>query len=227
MAIPGRDGRNYISADLYVKEAHRRDVKFNHFITHGESASVSQTVNSGEQVQVQLQTATGPDAAYTIVCDALVIHFKRMLRMTEDQKVDESVGLVDQGVDSLVAVDIRAWFLKEVNVDVPTLKIMGGASIADLVRIAVDNMPQFQDIGDVESPVEVTRKGMPSSLSSKPEEAHTQPRSARAPTISTPLSSGSPIFTPAEVTTPSTSGVDSGRTSPPTRLFRQGFYSDG
>jgi hypothetical protein len=50
---------------------------------------------------------------------------------------------VDQGVDSLVAVDIRAWFLKELGVDVPTLKILGGGSIAELIKTALDKMPEL------------------------------------------------------------------------------------
>lgn len=214
-------GVNYIPAGLYVKEAHRRDVKFNHFILREESGSEAQTVKAGERVRVQLQSASGPDAAYTIIRDALALHFKRLLRMTEEQKLDETVGLVDQGVDSLVAVDIRAWFLKELDVDVPTLKIMGGASISDLVKSAVANMPQSSEGDGVESPVKPIRKEMSSPFPAKPEELLLRPRSERAPTTSTPLSSGSPIFTPAQVTTP-TSGIDSGRTSPPRDYFGKG-----
>lgn len=37
------------------------------------------------------------------------------------------------GIDSLIAVEIRNWFLKELNVDVPVLKVIGGASIVDIV----------------------------------------------------------------------------------------------
>jgi hybrid polyketide synthase/nonribosomal peptide synthetase ACE1 len=219
-------GVDYIPADLYVKEAHRRDVKFNHFIRREESGSEAQTVTAGERVRVQLQSANGPDAAYTIIRDALVIHLKRMLRMTEEDKLEESVGLVDQGVDSLVAVDIRAWFLKELDVDVPTLKIMGGASIANLVETAVENMPQFHEGGRVESPAgkEVSS---PFPIPAKPEGGFLRPRSERAPTISTPLSSGSPVFTPVQITSPSTSGIDSGRTSPPRDYFDKGSGSTG
>jgi hypothetical protein len=112
------------------------------------------------------------------------------------------VGLVDQGVDSRVAVDIRAWLLKELDVDVPTLKIMGGASISDLVKSAVENMPQSSEGDGVESPVKPVGKEMSSPFPAKPEELLLRPRSERAPTTSTPLSSGSPIFMPAQATTP-------------------------
>jgi hypothetical protein len=33
-------------------------------------------------------------------------------------------------VDSLIAVDLRTWFVKETGVDIPILKILGGFSIS-------------------------------------------------------------------------------------------------
>jgi hybrid polyketide synthase/nonribosomal peptide synthetase ACE1 len=46
------------------------------------------------------------------------------------------------GLDSLVAVDIRTWFLQELGVDLPVLKILGGASVADLIDETVQKLPQ-------------------------------------------------------------------------------------
>ncbi|EON95642.1 putative lovastatin nonaketide synthase protein [Phaeoacremonium minimum UCRPA7] len=50
--------------------------------------------------------------------------------------------LVDLGVDSLVAVNVRSWFQKELAVEVPVMKILSGASIADLVDSILDKLPQ-------------------------------------------------------------------------------------
>lgn len=47
----------------------------------------------------------------------------------------------DLGIDSLVAVEVRSWFLKELEVDMPVLKILGGATIADLVTFAQEKLP--------------------------------------------------------------------------------------
>lgn len=41
-----------------------------------------------------------------------------------------------------MAVEIRSWFLKELDVDVPVLKILGGASIGDLISIALEKLPE-------------------------------------------------------------------------------------
>jgi hybrid polyketide synthase / nonribosomal peptide synthetase ACE1 len=46
------------------------------------------------------------------------------------------------GIDSLVAVEIRSWMLRELTVDIPVLKILGEASIQDIVDFAVENLPE-------------------------------------------------------------------------------------
>jgi nucleoside-diphosphate-sugar epimerase len=42
----------------------------------------------------------------------------------EPDQITHDLPLVDHGVDSLVSVRVRAWFLKELGVDVPVLKLM-------------------------------------------------------------------------------------------------------
>jgi len=52
------------------------------------------------------------------------------------------VALIELGADSLVAVELRTWFLKEVEFEVSVLKILGGASTIDLCKHAVTEMPK-------------------------------------------------------------------------------------
>lgn len=136
-------GVNYVAADLDVKAAHRRDAKFGHFTLHADDAGASNgdaTSKSRVRVKVQLRDAKSGAEARVIVRDGFMGHLKHMLRMSVDDKVDESATLVDLGVDSLAAVEIRGWFLKEVEVDVPTLSILGGGSISKLVDTAMDKL---------------------------------------------------------------------------------------
>jgi acyl carrier protein len=53
-----------------------------------------------------------------------------------------STPLVDLGVDSLIAVNVRSWFQKELSVDVPVMKILGGASMVDLVDSILEKLPR-------------------------------------------------------------------------------------
>lgn len=60
--------------------------------------------------------------------------------MTGDDALSEVTPLIDLGVDSLVAVEIRTWFAQEVGVDVAVLKILGGPSVEELVDDVVQKL---------------------------------------------------------------------------------------
>ena len=47
----------------------------------------------------------------------------------------------DIGLDSLVSVDIRSWFLKNLQVNIPILKIIGYETMTNLVQFSVENIP--------------------------------------------------------------------------------------
>ncbi|KAI1205247.1 uncharacterized protein F4807DRAFT_471239 [Annulohypoxylon truncatum] len=200
-------GVNYVPADLNVREAHKRDVRFSHFVLHEDTNGGAKTQGgkAGVRVKVQLQDAKSEDEVYAISRDAFLSHLKRMLRIPEEEKVADSLTLMEQGVDSLVAVDIRSWFLKELEVDVPTLKILGGGTIADLVKTALDKMPSLQP----EKAVSASKEA--------PTPAAAKMETPEQTTSSSPNTTGSPILSPEQ---PSSSGTpsepDSELTSPPT-----------
>jgi len=61
-------------------------------------------------------------------------------------QIDDSVNIFgmnaeELGLDSLVAVDIRSWFVKELNVEMPVLKILGGFSVSELVDAGQELLP--------------------------------------------------------------------------------------
>lgn len=45
------------------------------------------------------------------------------------------------GLDSLVSLDIQSWFLRNLQVNTPVLKIMGNHTMSSLVEYAIINMP--------------------------------------------------------------------------------------
>ena len=56
--------------------------------------------------------------------------------------MDYDAPLVELGIDSLVAVEVRSWLLKEFKVDIPVLKVVGGASLTELCQKALEKMPE-------------------------------------------------------------------------------------
>lgn len=71
--------------------------------------------------------------------------FSNELRKTlhttaSDEKLME-MRSSELGIDSLVSIDLRTWFTKNLKVNVPVLKIMGNDPTGDLVLFAVDHVP--------------------------------------------------------------------------------------
>lgn len=70
----------------------------------------------------------------------LMTLYQRLNMAPEDQGITPETTIVELGVDSLLAVDMRSWFTKELDLDMPVLKILGGATVADLVEDAVKRL---------------------------------------------------------------------------------------
>lgn len=92
--------------------------------------------------------------ANTVVA-SLSTRIQRSLLLDDDPEVE--IPLIDLGVDSLVAVEVRSWFMKELNVDMPVLKVLGGASISDLAAMAVEKL-QLEYAPNMGTPEGVGRK---------------------------------------------------------------------
>lgn len=80
------------------------------------------------------------DIKSTILEDLINVLCMRLNIDSSDNAVTPDTAIVELGVDSLLAVDIRAWFTKELDLDMPVLKILGGASVQELVDDAVGRL---------------------------------------------------------------------------------------
>ncbi|KAI0597513.1 hypothetical protein F4775DRAFT_593206 [Biscogniauxia sp. FL1348] len=105
-------------------------------------------VDSGDQskktslpVSQQLSTATTKEEALDILLDCFSAKLRVIIQLG-DQAIDQDAPLVELGIDSLVAVEVRSWFLKELKVDIPVLKVVGGASPVDLCQRALEKVPE-------------------------------------------------------------------------------------
>lgn len=80
--------------------------------------------------------------------DCLISKLKSSMMMSADENLSETTPLVDLGVDSLVAVEIRTWFSLELDVDMAVLKILGGFSVRDLVDEIVEKLAATKSEGE-------------------------------------------------------------------------------
>ncbi|KAI9708162.1 MAG: putative Hybrid PKS-NRPS biosynthetic cluster [Bogoriella megaspora] len=116
--------------------------KFSHCVLWPEGGAAEAAASTQNvSVKIQLLGATTPEAVLQVVQEGFVAKLKSSLQ------IEESVNILNMsadelGLDSLVAVDIRNWFIKEINVKMQVLKILGGFTVAELVADAVEMLPE-------------------------------------------------------------------------------------
>jgi hybrid polyketide synthase / nonribosomal peptide synthetase ACE1 len=77
--------------------------------------------------------------------------------ITADQDTLLQQGTDALGVDSLVAVELRTWLLREIEVDIPVLTILGELTVRDLIsccveRLSPDMVPMLGQEGSADLP---------------------------------------------------------------------------
>jgi len=181
----------------------RLDPKFRHFVlqqaedgagAYGQAAGGKAGGAKTVRPRIRLAKAKSEPEVFDIVQDALTENLKRILMMPATETVDPLLSLVELGIDSIMAVDLRTWFLKELDVDVPVLKILSpGETVKSLAEEAMGKIPSdIVDLGKLGEASAGSTGDIP--------EAPTQPvraqadgaaRQAKPPSeSSTPTSSG-------------------------------------
>jgi acyl carrier protein len=101
------------------------------FSTFAMSKAMPGLMEAGEGAKpaILFKQAKTEEEKVQVVVDALAVKLGRALSMLPDD-VDSAKPLVEYGVDSLVAVELRNWIGKEFSADVAVFDIMGGSTIS-------------------------------------------------------------------------------------------------
>ncbi|TDZ10621.1 Reducing polyketide synthase pksF [Colletotrichum sidae] len=102
-----------------------------------DSADASHTPRRAVNHRALLAGAASRDEAGGVVLDALLLKVARMLSV-EAADLDTSRPLHAYGIDSLVAVELRAWLARELGADVSVLDVMNDSSLARLAETATE-----------------------------------------------------------------------------------------
>ncbi|KAM3505085.1 hypothetical protein MY11210_008110 [Beauveria gryllotalpidicola] len=97
-----------------------------------------QAAASADSLAQQVSEATTDEGAAASVLKGFATKLEGILLLPPGSIGEDSAGrpVTDLGIDSLVAVEIRTWFLKQLRVDVPFMKILGGSTIGQLSELA-------------------------------------------------------------------------------------------
>jgi hypothetical protein len=89
---------------------------------------------TGIQLSTLIASASDIEAK-EVVLKALIAKLSKILSVSEE-KLDRSRTMAAFGVDSMVAVDLRNWFLKEVQADMAIFEIMGSKELNEVAAMA-------------------------------------------------------------------------------------------
>ncbi|GKT67262.1 beta-ketoacyl synthase domain-containing protein [Colletotrichum tofieldiae] len=67
---------------------------------------------------------------------------RKMLHISDDYAITPAVRTDELGLDSLVAVRIRSWFLNKFQVNIPALQILKGEALQGLIEQAMEEIPK-------------------------------------------------------------------------------------
>ncbi|KAJ5710181.1 lovastatin nonaketide synthase [Penicillium malachiteum] len=171
------------------------DLKFSHFVSQvpAEQATTSKTANN-QPVKVQLAKAKSKTHVLSIIQgifslrppflksflfriladnsthkpDSFLARLRRILQLSQDDPINDKLTFVEQGIDSLMAVEVRSWFLKELGVDFAILRILGGSSIAEFIDETAKMLPS--------SIVDVSKLAVGQKETAQPEPPQPEPK---------------------------------------------------
>ncbi|KAI1209521.1 uncharacterized protein F4807DRAFT_467711 [Annulohypoxylon truncatum] len=136
------------------KSVHEAGPFLSHFTQdRTEIATDLSTSKSKMSLMSQLAIAKGRIEVTRIVWEALIIKLSVLFQI-ELSKLEQSdpkqLRLDEMGIDSLMAVEIRGWFFKTFQANIPVLKILSGGVVADLIDTAAETIPRqlVPGIGD-------------------------------------------------------------------------------
>jgi hybrid polyketide synthase/nonribosomal peptide synthetase ACE1 len=104
----------------------------------GDEVSAGADAKAGRQnvkTKARLLEATSDEEVFDVLKEGFLLKLQVALQ-SDPAKSTLDVSLDELGADSLVAVDIRSWFLNELGVDLPVLKILNSPSVRDLLVAA-------------------------------------------------------------------------------------------
>jgi NAD(P)-dependent dehydrogenase (short-subunit alcohol dehydrogenase family) len=114
--------------------SHMTPIAFSHGGADGSDQAASSVPGS---VRQHVEDAKSEEEAVATVVDAFCAQLDKALQLPGGQAAENAHrAVIDLGIDSLIAVEIRNWFLKQLGADVPVVRILGGDSVMQICTTA-------------------------------------------------------------------------------------------
>lgn len=143
-------GYQVINAEENSNALWLRNPKAWHLISHAVNPTTSASgTNENVPIRKQLELAKSTGKATDIIAEGFIKEVRSRLQLSAEESLTGASTLTEMGVDSLVAIELRHWFVRELSVDLPVLQIIGGSSIQELAgtaasKLSKESMPDTQ-----------------------------------------------------------------------------------
>jgi acyl transferase domain-containing protein len=142
--------------------------RFSHLLLRDTNVTSQTTSSQGIPIAHMMTNAQNRDEAVSALQAGLVARLSTILQI-DPSEVSLQLPLVNIGVDSLVAIDIRSWLIRELKLDIPALRIVGGITLIELADEVVTKL--------------FWKEGAMHENSQSPSEQETREKSADAPEV--------------------------------------------
>ncbi|KAJ1326017.1 hybrid polyketide synthase [Microdochium nivale] len=143
---PYRNGESDEAPPVWAHEA-----RFSYLVIHATDSVGPTADGSKRTLKGEIAVASDGEQIVEILQRYFMAYLAATLKLSESQ-MGVNVPIIDFGIDSLVAVEIRSWFSLETGQDVPVLKILGGATVQQLCTTAAASMP-IATAAEAEQPI--------------------------------------------------------------------------
>ncbi|KAJ9296558.1 hypothetical protein DTO271G3_5256 [Paecilomyces variotii] len=121
------------------KPAWTLDPRFSHYLPATNIRSEVITRSAQGDLKERFRDLSTEAKAVELAQEAFSAKLETMMQLPAGS-VSVQMSLIELGIDSLVAAEIRSWFLRELGADIPVLKILGGDSIAQICTNAAKQL---------------------------------------------------------------------------------------
>ncbi|KAL4994078.1 hypothetical protein BDV10DRAFT_189351 [Aspergillus recurvatus] len=117
------------------------NLRFSHLVAGRDAAEAGADSPGSAQrsLKEMLLSSYGPDEAKKVMENALLEYLASSLKLSIET-IYTDMPIIDLGIDSLVAVQIRNWTWAEAGYDLPVLKILGGSSVTQICDEVVSSL---------------------------------------------------------------------------------------
>ncbi|KAE8358146.1 hypothetical protein BDV27DRAFT_163862 [Aspergillus caelatus] len=146
-------GLSYVSPPTQPGIIWINDPKAWHHVNHFNQRTTGNLEMTTDRIDIktQLETVTSKEEAIKLIEPAFVAKVRHKLQLPDDEIISRDSMLVELGIDSLVAVELRTWFVTYLGIDLAVLQLLNGASIAHLVEEVSGRLVERLQVQDAAS----------------------------------------------------------------------------